>query len=171
MEGGKFFFNGGKQALVSMVCFLKQNALHVACSNGPNTSLEIVTQLLDAASRGDDEGGSGGEACILHASDKNEQLPLHVALQEKANFSVIKCLVDRDDTKKKESLLQKDANGKIPLVLACENNATLETVTFLADVGGRETIDQVSYMLRGTVHRGILVSYNQHLEKQKGKGI
>lgn len=143
-EGEKYFPYDGRLQLVSMKSHYRQVPLHLTCSNGPDTSIAVVKLLLDC----DDK--------VLQVRDKDSKLPLHIACEENVSFDIIKCLVDRDSNK--ENLLMGDNNGKIPLYLACENKASLETLLYLAKVGGKKSVDKVPYLTKKAVQRGVLLN-------------
>lgn len=144
-EGSKNFFTRGEQQLVEMKCFYNQVPLHLVCANGPDASLETAKHMIHLC----------GEI-LLQVKDIDFKLPLHVACQHKASFEFIKCLVEYST---KESLLLCDSDGKNPLHLACENGASEETLLYLADTGGPQSVNNVPYMIRQSVHRGVLTSY------------
>lgn len=143
-EGEKYFPKEGKAQIVSMQSHYHQVPLHLVCTNGPDTSLSVISLLLEAC-----------HGKNLQLKDRDFKLPLHIACENKAPFDVIQYLVDHGDN---DNLLHCDRDGKIPLHLACENGASLESISYLAKVGGQESIEKVPYLIRhSSVHREVLM--------------
>ena len=58
--------------------------------------------------------------------------------------------------------MHEDIDGKNPLHLSCINGGPMEVITYLANVGGRDTIQSIPYRIRQLTHRGILLSYKSY---------
>mmetsp|Transcript_338 Transcript_338/g.470 ORF Transcript_338/g.470 Transcript_338/m.470 type:complete len:788 (-) Transcript_338:638-3001(-) len=141
-EGGKYSAQTGTKVFVSITNFANELPLHYACAYG--ASLDVIRCLIDAG---------GNELLSIH--DKNGKLALHVACEKKAKFEVIKYLTDHGG---KEPLLRKDSDGKVPLHWSCEKGASLNVIKYLAQVGGQESLKKIPFLVKKSVHRGVLLS-------------